>query len=390
MGALELVFRNLMRHPVRSALTVASLAVALFLLCTLRSLVTTLESGVEAASSSRMVVQSAVSLFVDLPLSYQNKIRSTPGVAEAAKWQWFGGYYQEPSNQFAQFAIDSEHFLELFPELHMIEGSKEAFDKNRRGCIIGKGLVDRFGWKLGDTVPLIGTIFPHPDGADVAWEFEIEAIYEAETRNFDQSMLLFHWEYFEKTVEAAGDGSPGVGIFYIRLEPGADATAVASAVDGLFENGPQRVQTTREAEFQAQFISMFGNVPFFVSAIGGAVLLAILLASINTMLMAGREQTRDVGIMKALGFTDASMFTLLIVQALVLCGLGGGIGIALALAMQAPIADVLGSMFPGFAIEPATVAIAVTATLVVGLLAGAMPARAASRLRCVEALNAEA
>jgi len=194
MTFTKLVLRNLLRHPLRSVLTVGSLAIALFLLCALRSLETTLNAVTELADTSRMIVQSAVSLYVDLPLNYQDKIAAVPGVENTCKWQWFGGYYQEQSNQFGQFAVDPPNLIQMYPEIDVIDGTYGAFEDNRRGCLIGIGLADRFGFKVGQTIPLIGSLFPHPDGADTPWEFQVAAIYEPKQRNFDTNGYFLHWD----------------------------------------------------------------------------------------------------------------------------------------------------------------------------------------------------
>jgi len=381
----KLVWRNLLKHPVRSLLTIGSLTVALFLLCVLQSLVTTLSAGVEAADSGRLWVQSAVSLFVDLPLSYQPKLAAVDGVARTAKWQWFGGYYQDQGNFFAQFAVDPEELLEIWPELRLVEGSREDWLRNRTACLIGKGLAEQFRWKVGDQVPLSGALFPKPDGS--AWEFQVAAIYEPMRATVDDRTFFFHWDYFEQTMREIDGTTPNVGVYVLEVKPGADVTSIMATVDAMFENGPQRVQTTTEAEFNRQFVSMVGNVPRLVSFIGIGVFFAILLACVNTMLMAAREQTHDVGILKALGFSDATMFRFYIAQSLFLCGAGGGAGILLALASQAGIAKAMGRYFPGYLIQPRTLALAIAVTLAVGFLAGIMPARAASRLRSVDALR---
>lgn len=387
MTFTKLIVRNLLRHPLRSLLTVGSLAIALFLLCALRSLETTLNAVTELADTSRMIVQSAVSLYVDLPLNYQDKIASVPGVENTCKWQWFGGYYQEPSNMFGQFAVDPPALLAMYPEIDVIEGTYEAFEQNRRGCVIGIGLTkEPYNFKLGQTVPLVGSLFPHPDGADTPWEFQVDAIYDPTQRSFDPNGMFFHWDYFEKTLETAGE-SPGIGTIAIKVAAGTETAAVASAIDQIFENGPQRVQTTPEAEFNAQFVSMFGNIPFFVMAIGSAVLIAILLACVNTMLMAGREQTHDIGIMKALGFTDGRMFFVLIAQAAVLCGLGGALGIFIALGSAPMVAQGMSTIFPGYTILPETINLGIVITVIIGLVAGVVPAWRASNLRCVDALG---
>jgi len=331
-------------------------------------------------------VQSAVSLFVDLPQAYQPKIAGVEGIERMSKWQWFGGYYKEERNRFAQFAVDPEETLAIYPEMEIIDGSAEAFYANRRGTLIGEGLAQQFGWKVGDTVPILPELFPHPDGVGVAWEFQVEAIYRPTQRNFDTKMLMFHWDYFEKTLEDGGGESPGVGTYILKLAPGAEPTEVMARVDTLFENGPQRVQATSESEFQKQFVTMFGNVPFFVSTIGGGVLLAILLAVVNTMMMAGREQTRDIGILKALGFTDGDVVGVLAKQSLVLCLLGGGLGIGLAKLAEPPIAAAVGAMFGGYLVQRETMLFAAAVAVVLGLFAGFAPAWRASRLQTIDAL----
>ncbi|MCK6458427.1 MAG: ABC transporter permease [Planctomycetes bacterium] len=381
----KLIRRSLLRHPVRTLLTIGSLAVALFLLCFLRSLVTTLEAGAAAANQQRLWVQSAVSLFVDLPLSYQGKIDGVDGVKGTCKWQWFGGYYRDQTNFFAQFAVDPEPLFAMWPEVEIAAGSKEAFLADKRACIVGEGLARQFGWKVGEAVPLIGALFQKADGS--AWDFQIAAIYRAGRPTVDDRTFFFHWDYFEETMKEAMGETPQVGVFVIELEPGAAAPGVMASVDALFENGPQRVQTTTEAEFQRQFATMFGNVPRLISFIGGGVLLAILLACVNTMLMQAREQLREIGVMKALGFSDGAAALFLLSQSLLLVGTGGALGIGLALLTQRGIAGFLSRFFPGYAVQPLTLAAAIGVTAILGLLAGAVPARLAERTRTVEAMR---
>ncbi len=391
MPFAKLILRNLTRRPLRSLLTVGSLVVALFLLCTLRSIVTTLESGIKNLRSKRLVMQSAVSLFVDLPLAYQEKVEAVEGVARTCKWQWFGGYFQDPKNFFGQFAVDPKAMMDMYPEVYLTEGSVEDFYADRRGCIVGRGLMDRFaekGWEIGKPIPIIGALFPHPGGANQAWEFTLRGVYDVKGPNLDRGTLFFQWDYFEETLKDSPEGGgERFGVLFVETEPEVPQIEVMNAIDALFENSPQRVQTTSEAEFRAQFVSMMGSVPFFVSAIGSGVLFAIFLACVNTMLMAGREQIHDVGILKALGFTDARVFGLLITQSLLLCTLGGVGGVGLALLLQGKIAGAIGALFPGFSVAESTVRLGLGLTLGIGLLAGIAPAWNASRLRCVEALG---
>jgi putative ABC transport system permease protein len=384
MAPFLLVWRNLLRRPMRSVLTIASIVVAVFLICSLRTLITTIHAGVENADSRRLAVMSAVGLFVELPMKYQAEVERVPGVEMTTKFQWFGGYYRSQQNFFAQFAIDPQTMFAMYPECQVPAEQIENFQKSRTSCIIGEVLARKYGWKVGDTIPLIGALHPHPD--DKAWEFQVAGIYHSPVPNFDNQTLFFHWDYFEETLKQGGQ-VPGVGVFSIRVEKGADVPRVIADVEAAFENSEQRVDCQTEAEFQRQFVTMFGNIPLFVGWIGSGVVLAILLACINTMLMAMREQTSDIGILKALGFTDGSMFGLLIAQGMFLCMLGGGLGLLLAWATEEPVSEGLGSMFPGYHVQPGTYAFAAGITVLLGLLAGFVPALGAQKLRSVQALR---
>jgi putative ABC transport system permease protein len=385
---VRLVLANLLSHPVRSLLTMASILVAVVLMLLLESVVTGLSAGVEASASNRLVVQSAVSLFVDLPESYQEKIAVVPGVGATCKWQWFGGVYQEPSNFFAQFGVDAEKLLDLYPEFRIVGGGADDFLASRDACLVGADLAERFGFSVGDTIPLIGTIFPRTDGG--AWEFRVAAIYRSESANVDNGTMFFHYAYLAEALTiGAAAGPRGVGVFVLRLVPGARVEAVMRAVDELFENGPQRVQTTTEAEFSRQFVSMLGNIPTFVASIGGGVFFAILLAALNTMLMAARERTRAIGILKSMGFPDRTVFRVLLLESLLLCGLGGAAGVGLGMGLEPVLASAFSAFLPGFEIRTATAVAGLAVSLLVGVAAGVLPAWRASRLDPVEALRAD-
>lgn len=385
---LKLVWRNLLAHPIRSILTSASVCIAILLLCLLRSIVTTLDAGIEAASATRLFVMSSVSLFVDLPTWYQQRIEKVEGVESVGKWQWFGGVYKDQENFFAQFAVDPDRLFEMYPELQIDDDAKQRFLRTRNGCIIGRQLAndEKFGWKIADKVPLIGALFPHPDGG--AWEFEVCGVYTSKSPNFDDRTMFFQWEYFEETLRATGQ-EPGVGVFAFRAEPGANVERIMGEVHAMFENGPMAVRCAPESEFTRMFISMMGDIPMLLTWIGTGVFVALLLGCINTMLMAGREQVRDIGIYKALGFDDGAAFRVLVAQSLVLCSIGGAAGIALTLAMQPAIANAIASMFPVFIIADSTLILAVVLIAFLGLFAGVVPAWRASKLKPIEALRAE-
>jgi putative ABC transport system permease protein len=386
---LRLVLRNLQGRKVRTVLTVGAVAVAVFLLAVLHAAVRALDVSVAQAATNRLWVQSAVSLYVDLPLAYETKIAAVPGVKDVCKWQWFGGVYKDRSNFFAQFGVDADSWLRNYPELEIAEGSYEAFMGRRTGCVVGRVLMERFGWRVGQTVPLLGTIFPRVDGS--AWEFQIEAVYRSNSRNIDESTFYFHFDYLRESIETgAAAGQPGVGVFMVKMQDDVDPTTVQGDIDTLFANGPLRVQTTTEAEFQRSFITMLGNVPLLLGAIGSGVVFAIFFAVLNSMLLAARERTRDVGIMKALGFSDARVFGVLLAESMLVCALGGLLGLGLALLVDGPLNASFGAMIPGLTISGSTLLFGLLLSLALGAIAGAVPAAGASRIEPVRALRAEA
>ncbi len=395
-----LVGRNLRAHWLRTGLTVASLVFTLFLFCFLVSIVTTLEDVVRQSATNRLFVQSAVSLFQDIPLDYQSKIQNVPGAQQVTKFQWFGSYYQNRDNFLAQFGVDHEVLLDMYRREMDILGpdgraSEEArvaahaaLAADRRACIIGEGLARDFGFKVGDTIPLDSTFFRMTDGS--SWDFNVVALYHPLKANFDDRQIFFRFDYLDEMRRAGRClGSEGVGVYVVNVEDGHDSAQVIADIDGLFANGPQRTMTMTEAAFQALFVSMMGNVPFFLGSIGGAVVFAVIFSVVNTMLMSARQRTHEVGILKALGYTDRAVGGLLLVESLVLSLLGGGLGVLVAVTSAEPLRVLMGKFFPAYAVRPETAWWGLLITLGIGIVAGVGPALAAARLRPVQALRSE-
>lgn len=393
------------RHPrvhwIRSSLTVFAMGLAFFLLCFLVSLLTSLNSAVTQASSARLFMQSSVSLYVDLPRGYEAQIRGVDGVADVTPFQWFGGYYQSSENFFAQFGVKPESFFPMYErEMEIVEGPggvkgeaarpavMEAFRADRRACLIGGAMSKKYGWKVGDTVPIIGTIFQLEDGT--AWEFVVVGIYEPLKSNVDGLTLWFRFDYLTEMLDAElANGPDGCGAYAINLGPGADSAKVIAAVDGLFTNGPQRTTTTTEGAFQAGFVSMMGNVPMFVAMIGGAIVIAVFFAVINALLLAGRQRVAETGILKALGFSDGAIARSMLGEAALLTAQGIALGLLLTKGMEAGIRSSLGVMIPNFAVADRTLLLGVGALLMVGAVSGLAPALLLARLRPTQALRNE-
>ncbi len=383
----KLLLRNITGHWLRSLLTFGSVAVVVFLISMLHAVHSGLDRTVAATAANRLQVQSAVSLFVDLPLAYQQKIAQVPGVETICKWQWFGGRYeQDKGGFFAQFAVDADVWGAIYPEMKIVEGSLEGFTKTRTACVVGRQLAAKYGWQVGQTVPILGTIFSRTDGKP--WEFTIAGLYASSSASIDEQTMYFHFDYLRESLEQrAAVGPEGVGLYALRLAAGVEPSGVQQAVDALFENGPQRTRTMTEAEFTRQFITMIGDLVNLLPLVGGAVVFAMFFAVLNTMLLAGRERTRDIGIMKALGFSNAQSAALLVVEAVLVCAIGALVGIALALGLESAIKPVVETRMPGFAIDHWTLVLGAGLALVTGLLSGLVPAWLAARQSAVGAMR---
>lgn len=386
MSLGSLAWRHAWSHPVRSLLTVGAVAVAVFLVCFLRSIVTSLDAAVTASASNRIVVGSAVSLFQSLPIAYRTTVSEMEGVEDVCSYTWFGGRYQSESNFFAQFGTDPEAMMRMWPEVVLPDEQKRAFVEDRQGCIVGAALADRFGWKIGDTVPLIGTIYRRYDGAE--WAFNVRGIYRSTKANVDEVTLFFHWDYLDEVLERGdADGPRGTSVLMVKIAPGYTPEDVSTRIDDHYAAGPQRTRTQPEAAFQASFISMLGNLPVFLGSIGGAVLVALFFGVVNTMTMAARERTRSMGILGALGFGRDAPLRLYLLEAALLVGIGAGVGLLLAWVSQEAFRRLLGTQIPMYHVATDTMVGAGVVALVIAFLAGGIPAFQAARLRAAEALR---
>lgn len=382
MRFFGLIAAHLTRSKLRTFLTISSLALALFLFCMLRTVMTSLDAGIRASDDTRLVVRHAASLVFPLPLAYQQRLEQVPGVQRVGYGNWFGGYYQDPKNQFTQFAVDGPSLFDIYPEVLMDASERQAFLAEQTACIAGQSLVDKYGWKIGDVIPITGTIYPGE------WRLTLRGIYKAATPDQDENVIFFHWKYVNEGMPAGRKDF--VGIYWLKVASPSDAPRVSAAVDAIYENSPQPTKTETEKAFQAGFIQMMGNVSLLLTILGSAIVFAILLVTLNTMMMAARERTTEIAILKTVGFTDALVLRIVAAEAMIVSLTGGILGCGLAF-LAALVLNMLGftanGMFPNFRVLPETVGWGLLLALGMGLASGLVPALTAARLQVASALR---
>jgi putative ABC transport system permease protein len=373
----HLVLPNLLRRKVRTGLTMGSFAVALFLFGILAVVRGAFQQGVEVAGADRLVVVNKVSIIQPLPLAYRDRLTRLPDVTQVTFANWFGGVYQDGRNFFPQFAIDRDTYRQMFPEFIIPDDQWQAFLADREGCIVGQGLAERFQWKMGDRIPLKGAIFPG------VWEFNIRGMYRGSRPQDDTTQFWFRWDYLD---ERRSFGKGFVGWYTVRIANPDHAARVIQAIDEGFANSPWETKTDTEREFAASWVKQMGNIEFLLLSIGGVVFFTLLLVTGNTMAIAVRERIRDLAVLKAVGFSDSFVLVLILAETTLVAAVGGGVGLALAKLFTLR-GDPTGGLLPFFYLPPGTVALGFALAMVVGLMAGILPALAAMRLRVVDALR---
>jgi putative ABC transport system permease protein len=377
MKFLHLVLANLGRHKRRTFLTIASVALALFLFASLRTVVTTLERAAQFGSARRLVVTNATGIVFSLPLSYANRLSATKGIANVTWANWFGGKYGDSKRFFAQFAVDPESYLEMYPEIVLPEDQKQAFFRERTSAIVGRRLLSEFGWRLGQNVTIQGTIFPGD------WTFTIRGVYTPSDPVINDDMMLFHHEYLEERT-----GRPGqAGWYVLQIDDANNAAPIAKMLDTQFRNSSDPTKTGTEQAFNASFATMWGNVSLLMGTIGMAVVFAILLVTANAMMMSARERTGEVAVLKTIGFTDRTLFGLVMLEAGIIAMTGAVLGLGGAKLLYKASNFNAGGFLPGFDVTGTTLLLGFIVTLALMLASGLVPAVRAARLPVVQALR---
>ena len=374
----RLVWANLMRHKWRTILTTASVALAMLLFATLRSFGTTLDRLSQFGAANRMIVRHKTAIVFPLQMSYAQRLAVVPGVKGVSWATWFGGWYQDPKRFFANFAVDGESFLRLYPELTISDDQREAWLRDRSGAVVGTDLMQRYGWRLGQTIVLNGSIYPGE------WPMTIRAVYTSRTNAFDELSMMFHFEYLSERTERRAQP----GWFYLDIEDPNRVAEIATYVDEQFENSTAPTKTMTEQAFQASWMGMFGNVRTLMNAIGMAVVFAILLVTGNAMTMSARERTREVAALKAIGFGSVAVGAIELAEAGVVSLAGTALGLGAAALFWANVTiPQLEQFLPGFQVAGSTIAIGIGIALLLTTLSGLVPAWRAARMNVVQALR---
>ncbi len=382
MLTLVFILKNLSRHKLRNTLTIVGIAMSVLSFGLLRTTVDAWYAGVEASSSTRLITRNSISLIFSLPISYKERIRGVEGVTRVCQGNWFGGEYIDEKNFFPNFAVEPRSYFELYPEFVLPDDQKEAFLRDRKGCVIGRKLAERFGWKLGDPVTLKGTIFPGE------WGFTIRAIYRGRDKSADETQLLFHWDYLNETLKKTSPRrADQAGFFIIGINNAENAASISRAVDVRFANSLAETLTETEKAFQMSFVTMSEAIVAAIQMVSSLVILIIMAVAANTMAMSARERMGEFAALKAMGFGGWYLALLILGESLAIAAIGCALGCGLTFPVAAAFGDAVSQYFPVFQVSRTTVVLQGLSALAVGLVAGIVPALRARGVGIAEALR---
>jgi putative ABC transport system permease protein len=382
MFVFRLLLKNAFRHKLRTLLTMVGLVVAVCAFGFLRTIVDAWYAGAEASSSTRLVVRSATSLTVPLPLAYAERLRAVDGISGVSWSNWFGGIYITERNFFPQFAVDPVRYLALYPEFVVSDDARTAWLRDRQGVLVGRKLANKFGWKVGDQIPLRGTIYSG------TWTFTLRGIYEGAEASVDENQMLMHWAFINETARARypkrGDF---VGVYVVGIRDPNNAAVISQRIDAQFKNSLAETMTETEKAFQLGFVSMSEAILVALQAVSLIIIVIIMAVMANTMAMTARERLAEYATLKALGFPPGFVVRLLFGESLLIAVAGGLLGILLTVPLAAAFAGFAGTLFPSFRVSGLTMALQAGAALGVGIVAAAWPAWRMSRIDIVAGLR---
>jgi putative ABC transport system permease protein len=382
MFILKILLRNAFRHKLRTTLTIIGIAVAITAFGLLRSLVELWYLGAERSSATRLITRNAISLVFPMPISYGDRIRQVPGIKAVSYGNWFGGIYIEEKNFFANYAVEPKTYLDLYPEFILSPDQKSAFIRDRKACIAGRKLANLFGWKIGDTITLRGTIFPGQ------WEFVLRGIYRGAEKSTEERVLMFQWDYLNETMKhTAPLRADQVGFFLIGVTRPDLAAEVGIGVDGMFKNSLAETLTETERAFNLGFIAMTEAILVAIQFVSYMIIVIIMIVAANTMAMTARERMTEYATLKTLGFGASYIAAIVFGESLVIALTGGVIGVLLTFPGAHWIESELSQYFPAFNVSRLTISMEFLAALVIGTVAAIIPTWRAATIGISEGLR---
>ena len=382
MYIFKLIIKNAFRHRLRTLLTLVGLMIAVLAYGLLQTVVDAWYAGAAAASNGRLITRNSISLVFPLPVSYQNRIAGVDGVTKVGRSNWFGGVYQEPKNFFPQFAI-SDNFLDMYPEFILPAEQKIAWLRDRKGCLVGRQLADQFGFKVGDVIPIKGTIYTG------TWEFTVRGIFDGIDDTKVTRQMYFHWDYLNESVrKIAARRADQVGVYVLAVDNPENTAAISRAVDAEFKNSLAETLTETEQAFQLSFVAMSNEIIAAIRIVSYVVILIIMAVMANTMAMSARERTSEYATLKALGFGPGFLALLILGESMAISLIGGAMGLLATPPVAAVFKQVVGGIFPIFKVSQQTILLQVGCAFAIAITAAIVPAWRASRVRIVEGLRA--
>jgi putative ABC transport system permease protein len=380
MKVLKLIFKNALRHKLRTFLTILGIAIAVIAFGVLRTVVTAWYAGVEASSANRLITRQAVSFIFPLPLAYKEKIANVDGVKEVTFANWFAGVYIDKNQFFARLAVDAGNYFDVYPEFLLSKSQLEAFKKERNACVIGADIAKQYKLKIGDPMTIDGDIFPG------RWDFVIRGIYQPRDKTTDATQMLFHWDYVNERMKQEMPGRANqVGWYIEEITDPNKAGEISDKIDALFKNSTSETKSESERSFQQGFLQSTSAIITAMNVISFVIIGIIMLVLGNTMIMAARERTREYAVMKTLGFSARHITGLIMGESLFISFLGGVIGLLLTFPLIQGISQIIPKgFFPIFQLEPITVFLACSAALLIGIASSVFPIHRALNTRIVD------
>ncbi|SDP38002.1 putative ABC transport system permease protein [Ralstonia sp. 25mfcol4.1] len=378
----KLIARNAMRHKLRTALTVLGLVIAVLAYGLLQTVVDAWYAGASAASNARLVTRNAISLTFALPLNYEYRIKGVDGVTQVARSNWFGGVYRDPKNFFAQFAV-SDNYLDLYPEFIVPPAQRADYQRDRRGALVGRQLADLYGFKVGDVIPIKGTIYAG------TWDFVVRGIMDGRDESTITRQMVFHWDYLNETVRKKNPRQADqVGVFILGVDNPDNAAAISRNVDNVFKNSLAETLTETEQAFQLGFVAMSNQIIAAIRVVSYVVIVIVMAVMANAMAMSARERITEYATLKALGFGPGFLSLLVFGESMIISAFGGALGMVLTPPAARFFKQAVGGVFPVFTVSHETMAMQAGCALAVGVAAAIVPAVQAARVRIVEGLRA--